>query len=74
VINTIPVTIMGLGTRDVTLLYVLRDIPKPQVLAFSGLILLVSQVGGGLIALVGGQIFLYKAKGLELTAQGKHSP
>lgn len=62
VINTIPVTIMGVGTRDVTLLYVLSEIPKSQVLAFSGLILLVSQIGGGIIALVSGQYFLYKAK------------
>jgi glycosyltransferase 2 family protein len=62
VINTIPVTIMGVGTRDVTLLYVMNQIPKAQVLAFSGLILLVSQIGGGLIALVSGQYFLFKAK------------
>jgi uncharacterized protein (TIRG00374 family) len=62
VINTIPVTIMGLGTRDVTLLYVLSEIPKTQVLAFSGLILLISQAGGGLIALLTGQYFLFLAK------------
>jgi uncharacterized membrane protein YbhN (UPF0104 family) len=62
IINSIPVTIMGIGTRDVTLLYVLSEIPKAQVLAFSGLILLVSQIGGGVIALVSGQFFLFKAK------------
>jgi uncharacterized protein (TIRG00374 family) len=62
VINTIPVTIMGLGTRDVTLLYVLKEIPQAQVLAFSGLILLVSQIGGGVISLLTGQYFLLKAK------------
>ena len=62
IINSIPVTIMGIGTRDVTLLYVLSEIPKAQVLAFSGLILLISQIGGGVIALVSGQFFLYKAK------------
>jgi uncharacterized protein (TIRG00374 family) len=62
VINTIPVTIMGLGTRDITLIYVLQDIPQAQVLAFSGMILIVSQVGGGVIALLTGQYFLLKAK------------
>lgn len=62
VINTIPVTIMGLGTRDITLLYVLKEIPQAQVLAFSGLILLVSQIGGGVISLLTGQYFLLKAK------------
>lgn len=62
VINTIPVTIMGLGTRDITLLYVLKEISQAQVLAFSGLILLVSQIGGGVISLLTGQYFLLKAK------------
>jgi hypothetical protein len=62
IINSIPVTIMGIGTRDVTLLYVMHEIPKAQVLAFSALILLISQMGGGLLALVTGQFFLYKAK------------
>lgn len=62
VINTIPVTIMGLGTRDVTLLYVLKEIPQAQVLAFSGLILLISQIGGGIISILTGQYFLLKAK------------
>jgi uncharacterized protein (TIRG00374 family) len=72
VINTIPVTIMGLGTRDLTLLYVLNEIPKAQVLAFSGLILLVSQIGGGVISLVSGQYFLLLAgkKSKEQTSEG----
>jgi uncharacterized membrane protein YbhN (UPF0104 family) len=64
IINSVPVTILGIGTRDVTLLYVLNEIPKAHVLAFSGLILLISQIGGGLIALLSGQFFLYKAKRL----------
>jgi uncharacterized protein (TIRG00374 family) len=62
IINSIPVTIMGIGTRDVTLLYVLSEIPKAQVLGFSALILLVSQIGGGVIALVSGQFFLFNAR------------
>lgn len=62
VINTIPITVMGLGTRDITLLYVLKEIPQAQALAFSGLILLISQIGGGVISLLAGQYFLLKAK------------
>jgi uncharacterized protein (TIRG00374 family) len=62
VINTIPVTIMGLGTRDITLLYALNEIPQAQVLAFSGLILVVSQIGGGVLSLLAGQYLLLKAK------------
>jgi uncharacterized membrane protein YbhN (UPF0104 family) len=62
VINTIPITIMGIGTRDVTLIYVLNDLPKAQVIAFSSLILLVFQVFAGLLALVGGEMFLWLAK------------
>ena len=62
VINTIPVTIMGLGTRDVTLLYIFSEISSSQILAFSGMILMVSQIGGGLFSLLLGQFFLLKSK------------
>jgi glycosyltransferase 2 family protein len=62
VINTIPITIMGIGTRDITLLYLLKDVPQAQVIAFSGLILLVFQVFGGVLALVGGEFFLQLAR------------
>lgn len=62
VINTIPVTIMGMGTRDVTLLFLFSDVARSQVLAFSGLVLLISQVGGGLLAMISGQWFIYRAK------------
>jgi len=65
VINTIPVTIMGLGTRDVTLLYIFSEISSSQVLAFSGIILMVSQIGGGLLSLLLGQFFLWKSKTKE---------
>jgi uncharacterized membrane protein YbhN (UPF0104 family) len=62
VVNTIPVTIMGLGTREITFLYVFQEFPRAQVMAFSGLVFLVAQVGGGVISLVLGQIFLLKAR------------
>jgi uncharacterized protein (TIRG00374 family) len=61
-INTIPVTIMGLGTRELTFLYVFKDFPATQVLAFSGLIFIIAQAGGGLLSLVLGQGFLYAAR------------
>jgi uncharacterized membrane protein YbhN (UPF0104 family) len=61
-LNMLPVTVMGLGTREVTFLYVFSIFPEAQVLAFSGLVFLVAQVGGGLISLVLGQAFLWRAK------------
>ena len=62
VLNTIPVTVMGIGTRDIALLYVLDQVPRAQVIAFSGLILLVFQICGGVLALIGGELFLQLAK------------
>jgi uncharacterized protein (TIRG00374 family) len=62
VLNTIPVTVMGLGTREVTLIYVFQDFPLAQVLAFSGLVFLIAQIGGGLVSLLLGQILLWKGK------------
>jgi len=63
VLNTIPVTVMGLGTREVTFLYVFQTFPQAQVMAFSGLVFLVAQIGGGLISLLLGQALLWKFKG-----------
>jgi glycosyltransferase 2 family protein len=65
VLNTIPITIMGLGTREVTFLYVFQAFPQAQVMAFSGLVFLVAQIGGGLISLILGQILLWKFKVLS---------
>jgi len=62
VVNTIPVSIMGLGTRELTFLYIFRAFPQAQVMAFSGLVFLVAQIGGGLISLVLGQLLLWKTK------------
>lgn len=60
-LNMLPITVMGLGTREMTFLYVFSAFPGPQVLAFSGLVFLVAQVGGGLVSLVLGQVFLWRA-------------
>jgi uncharacterized membrane protein YbhN (UPF0104 family) len=62
VVNTLPVTVMGLGTREVTLLYVFSDFPQAQVLAFSGLVFLVAQVGGGIVSMALGQVLLLRGK------------
>jgi uncharacterized protein (TIRG00374 family) len=61
-INLLPVTVMGLGTRELTFLYVFNEFVRPQVLAFSGLIFLVAQVGGGIISLIAGELFLLSLK------------
>ncbi|MCU0369820.1 MAG: flippase-like domain-containing protein [Bacteroidales bacterium] len=62
VLNTIPVTVMGLGTREVTFIYIFHDFPLAQVMAFSGLVFLVAQIGGGVISLLAGQALLFKFK------------
>ncbi len=57
-INMLPVTIMGLGTRELTFLSVFSSIAKETVMAFSATMLLVAQIGGGIIAMLLGQLFL----------------
>ena len=62
VLNTIPITVMGLGTREVTFLYVFQDFPQAQVIGFSGLVFLTAQIGGGLIAMLLGQLLLWNTR------------
>lgn len=57
-LNMLPVTIMGLGTREATFLLMFKPLTEPLILAFSGLVFLVAQIGGGLISLILGQLFL----------------
>ncbi len=61
-INTLPITVMGLGTRELTFLYVFYSFSRAQVLVFSGLVFLVGQVGGGILAMILGQGCLMMAK------------
>ena len=62
-LNMLPVTIMGLGTRELVFLYVFKIVASQNIiLTFSFLMLLVAQIGGGLIALIAGQILLLKTK------------
>lgn len=58
-LNMLPVTIMGVGTRELTFLYVFRSFPQALVLSFSFLVMLIAQMGGGLVALLAGQMLLY---------------
>jgi len=57
--NMLPITVMGMGTRELTFLYVFDDFQKTQILALSGLIFLVAQIGGGIFSLLLGQLFLF---------------
>ncbi len=59
-INMLPVTIMGMGTRELVFLFVFKAFPQTMVLSFSFLVMLIAQIGGGLIALVAGQLLLLK--------------
>lgn len=61
-LNMLPVTIMGLGTRELIFLYVFQTFDQDVALAFSFLVVLVAQIGGGLVALVAGQLFLLNSK------------
>lgn len=63
--NLIPVTILGLGTREMTFLYIFHELPRSLVMAFSGMVLLVAQVGGGLISMLLGQGFLLAARKIK---------
>jgi len=62
-LNMLPVTIMGLGTRELVFLYVFKSIAdQNSILAFSFMMFLVAQIGGGLVSLIAGQILLFKSK------------
>ncbi len=57
-INMLPVTVMGLGTRELVFISIFKAFARARVLAFSFSIFLVAQIGGGLISMILGQIFL----------------
>ena len=54
----LPITIMGLGTREGIFLLLFQPMTEAMILAFSGLVFLVAQIGGGIISLILGYIFL----------------
>ncbi len=64
-LNMLPVTIMGLGTRELIFLYVFSAFDPNIALAFSFLVVLIAQIGGGIVSLITGQILLIKSKRYE---------
>ncbi len=57
ILNLIPVSIMGLGTREATLFYVFSHSDQSLLLALSALILLTAQLGGGIVSFIAAIIF-----------------
>ena len=68
-LNMLPITIMGLGTREMTSLFVFEHLAVPHVLAFSSMVFLIAQLGGGVVALVMGELALASSR-VELKQQG----
>lgn len=62
-LNMLPVTIMGLGTSQLVFLYVFKNYAaESAILAFSFLVILVAQIGGGLVSLIMGQGLLLHSR------------
>lgn len=61
-VNILPVTIMGLGTRELVFLHVFRTLEPGVVMAFSFLVMILAQIGGGAVSLITGQILLLTAR------------
>jgi len=72
-LTILPITILGMGTREVTLLYLYSASPRAVVLAFSTLVLLVAQAGGGIIALAAGHAVFWLS-GRKRPGSGKQNP
>jgi len=62
IINLLPITIMGMGTREASFMYFLSHYNNDQIFAFSMLMFLVAQIGGALIALIFSRAFWLKQK------------
>jgi uncharacterized protein (TIRG00374 family) len=56
ILNLIPISVMGLGTREATFFYLFEHIDQSLLLALSGLILITAQIGGGVISLLASRI------------------
>ncbi len=61
-LNLLPITIMGLGTRELSFLYLFNQFDPSVVMAFSFLVFLTIQAGGGIISLALGHIFIFLSK------------
>ena len=61
-LNLLPITVMGLGTRELSFLSLFHQYDPSLVMAFSFLVFLTLQIGGGLLALTFGQLFIFVGK------------
>jgi glycosyltransferase 2 family protein len=61
-LNMLPITIMGLGTREMVFLTVFQPFSESVILAFSATMLFVAQIGGGLFSMMLGQMLLLKKR------------
>jgi len=57
-LNMLPITVMGLGTREITFISLFTMYGQSMILAFSVTMLMVAQLGGGLFSMLFGQILL----------------
>lgn len=62
-LSMIPISIMGLGTRELVFLYVFSNFDEARIIAFSFLVVIVAQIGGGIISLAAGQTLLFITRG-----------
>ncbi|MBN1950622.1 MAG: flippase-like domain-containing protein, partial [Bacteroidales bacterium] len=58
-LNLLPITIMGLGTREVSLLYLFQGVNPEKIMAFSFMMFLTLQVAGGVLSLLMGQLIQF---------------
>jgi uncharacterized protein (TIRG00374 family) len=61
-LNLLPITIMGMGTREVSFLYFLPGYTNDNIIAFSMLMFLIAQIGGAVIAFLMSQLLFFKGK------------
>lgn len=59
-INMLPVTIMGIGTREATFLALFVGNSSSMIIAFSFSMLIVAQLGGGLVSFIVAYLLLQK--------------
>jgi len=64
-LTMLPITVMGMGTREAVFLYVFHTVSEGRTLAFSALVFLVAQLGGALLAMIGGQLALFASRVVE---------
>lgn len=58
-VNILPITIMGLGTREFVYLEIFQGYEQSLVMAFSFLVFVTAQFFGGIFAMVSGQLLIY---------------